>query len=217
MAEYVVPLAFLMFAIGAAAMFLWRRERIRKLTRALEKQAELHKGELKPATLISYPRMKFVHGTSEFTASVEPARGSMRSGDHRPPFSFVRAIVDARPDFDLGFRKAMITGFFDPLPGEKNIMTGNREFDDRFTLRASHEDRARRVIDRDLRDRLLALPLGEDIRISVGTFDTYWDGDSNPETRGSPLTVFVPRLTLDDEVWDTLIEIAVEVHDRLVK
>ena len=216
MDEYVVPLVFLIFATGVAAMFLRRRERVRQLSRVLEKLAELHKGELKPATLISYPRIKFVRGTTEFTVSVTPAQGNFREYNRRPPFSFVRAIVDARPDFNLGFRKAMITGFFDPMPGEKNILTGNQTFDDRFILRASHDDRARRLFDRDLRDRLLALPLGEDLRISVGTFDTYWDSDSVPETRGSPLTVFVPRLTMDDEIWDTLIEIAEEVHDRLV-
>lgn len=199
MSAYLPVVALLCGAlvIVLVAAVLKRREQS-ELCRLLQKQAKKRGGEVKPATLLYYPRLTFVREDVEFTTS---ALVGGRKPDRRPATTYVTfpLLVPPGNEFRITKRTKSLQALVDgKLEGSQQIQTGNPTFDEAFMVESENSVTTLHFLSDEVQRSLLAFDDTVDVR-----FD------------GSRFIVTVDEIASRESTLDRMIGLAVCAHGVL--
>jgi len=184
-------LAITGFIAAALAYAYWvHRSDSRRLTALLAPFALRHDGELRPASLLYLPQLRFEQGGRCFLVMAMPSSGfGPAGGSDHGPFTF----ADLDLPYDIGHEVRIQRGnpkltsngvrILDPFTKVSQPETGDPAFDEAFRITGSAKAFAIRLLDPELRDRLKASSLPRlELRLEGPQVSVHMDGIASTES-----------------------------------
>lgn len=187
-----------LLAVALVAGFsLWKKKEQGELYRLLRRQAEKEGGQVKPGTLLYYPKLTFSRHGADFTAS---ALLGGEATDRRAETTYVSfpLVVAKGNAFRVTRKTKSIQALVDKKLGGPGIATGNQAFDDHFIVESKNTVTTRNFLTPDLQERLLAFDETVDVRFENDQF-----------------IVTADEIVKTEPTLDALIELAVLAHGGL--
>ena len=183
-------LAIAGFIAAALAYAYWvHRSDSRRLTALLTPFARRHDGELRPASLLYLPQLRFEQKGRRFLVMAMPNSGfGPAGGSAHGPFTF----TDLELPYDIGYQVRIQRGdpkltsngvrILDPFTKVSRPETGDAAFDEAFRITGTGQVFAARLLDPDLRARLLASGLPRlELRLEGTQISVHMDGIARSE------------------------------------
>lgn len=197
-----------------AASYTWFRQDIRTVHGCLARQTVKRGGRLRPATWLTYPQLSLPCDPDHFMVSAMPG-GSTGDG-YRPEATFAHIYLAVEPGFDFTITGKSTQTVIDGFLGAQVLRTGDTDFDDRFVVRGTDPPRIRRLLDREMQDRLLAFDAAFGLFISLCRTSLYQDGRLIADVQRPRLLVSMERIAKQDDDYDWLIDTALLLRNRLL-
>ena len=183
-------LAITGFIAAALAYAYWvHRSDSRRLTAVLAPFAQRHDGELRPASLLYLPQLRFELDGRHFLVMAMPNSGFGPAGGsaHRP-FTF----ADLDLPYDIGYQLRIQRGdpkltsngvrILDPFTKVSQPETGDAAFDEAFRITGSGQVFAARLLDSELREKLKSSSLPRlELRLERRQVSVHMDGIARTE------------------------------------
>ena len=179
------------FIAAALAYAYWvHRSDSRRLTALLTPLARRHDGELRPASLLYLPQLRFERDGRHFLVMAMPSSGfGPAGGSDHGPFTF----ADLDLPYDIGYQLRIQRGdpkltsnnvrILDPFTKVSRPETGDAAFDEAFRITGSGQVFAARLLDPELRERLKASSLPRlELRLDGRQVSVHMDGIASTET-----------------------------------
>ena len=176
-------------AVALAYAYWVHRSDSRRLTALLAPFARRHGGELRPASLLYLPQLRFEQKDRRYLVMAMPSSGfGPAGGSNHGPFTF----ADLDLPYDIGHELRVqrgdpkLTGnnvrILDPFTKVRRPETGDAAFDEVFRITGSGHVFAGRLLDPDLRARLLASSLPRlELRLDGRQISVHMDGIASTE------------------------------------
>ncbi|MGD2114271.1 MAG: DUF3137 domain-containing protein [Acidobacteriota bacterium] len=195
------PLLLLLIGILVVAALVaasrWKRKEQGALYHLLARQAEKRGGEVKPATLLYYPKLTLPLDGAELTAS---ALVGGRKTDRRPERTYVTFTlpVAAGNAFRITKKTKSLQALVDGKLSGSQIRTGDPAFDEAFRVESENDVTTLHFLSEEVRRSLLAFEETVDVRFDRSHF-----------------IVKVDEIVDREATLDRMIDLTAQAHDAL--
>lgn len=189
MLHEIYPTIIIIFTISIAIIALsLSYKRNKKIIVFLERQAVKRNGTITrkhwPSPILTFPY-------NAYTLVVSFTPGSR----HSPPYTIVRTQLNLPLDFYLIVTKEHIGSSLAKKIGMQDIETGNTTFNDSFIIKGSDEYKVIMLLHSSVQQKLLVLKNEKPVII----------------IRKGRLELKIPKIHLNDEIFDRLIDAVIEI------
>ena len=182
--------------IVLGAFYLYRQDSY-GLIEVMTPLAARYGGTLKPATLMSFPQLRFEQKGRLYSVQAMPNAGSAALPG---PFTFVQLVLpfDSACKADVKRKPALVRGALTAIALDWQATTGDSAFDNAFRFEGQDQKMLAERLNRELRARLIASALpGLHLRIA-----------------GKEIHVFVEGLVKTSSEIEEMIDLAGALADR---
>lgn len=205
--------------VGLLALaWRWHRQSCRAVHGCLTRLSARRGGEVRPATLMTFPQLLFRHDGREVFVSAMPSSGTTYTQvSANPEHTFAQVYFEKPSDFSLELARKTERSPFEDLLSAHLIATGNPAFDALFDLRSNDRSLALALLDGEVQEQSVDLAMSQSLRVAFSTVTLFEGGRLVPGEKRPRLTVSLGGIVTDDGAVDQAVTLLLALADRLTR
>lgn len=205
--------------VGLLALaWRWYRQSCRAVHGCLTRLSAKRGGEVRPATLMTYPQLLFQHGGREVFVSAMPSSGTTYTQvSANPDHTFAQVYFEKPSDFSLELARKSERNPFEDLLSAHPIATGNPAFDALFDLRSNDRSQALALLDGEVQEQSVDLAMSQSLRVAFSSVTLFQNGRLVTGEKRPRLTVSLGGIVADDDAMDRAVTLLLELAGRIAR